>query len=68
MKFYFYLYGTETGYLKIRAMRTRLNYEQTVFTRYGNHGHKWNLAQIYLNFPSTDVYRVCMMSFDFLFS
>ncbi len=59
MRFYFYLYGNETGYLKISTKRKKqYTKEQVVFTRFGNHGHKWNLAQIYLDFSPTDVYQV----------
>ena len=58
MKFHFYLHGNETGFLKILTKRQEYTKEDIVFTRYGNHGHKWNLAQIYLNFSSTDVYQV----------
>ncbi|XP_028397237.1 uncharacterized protein LOC114521050 [Dendronephthya gigantea] len=58
MKFYFYLYQTNNGFLKIRTVRAGSTYEQTVFSRYGNHSDKWNLAQIYLSFSPTDVYKV----------
>ena len=56
MRFHFYLYGNETGYLKI--LTKWQEYTNVVFNRYGNHGHKWNLAQIYLDFSSTVVYEV----------
>ena len=58
MKFYFYLYGNETGFIKILAKRQKSTQEKVVFTRYGDHGHKWNFAQIYLDFPPTEVYQV----------
>ena len=57
MRFYFYLYGSETGYLKIRTKKPK----SVVFNRYGNHGHKWNLAQIYLNFSLIDVYQIAIL-------
>ena len=60
MRFHFYLHGNETGYLKILAKRQKSTYEHVVFTRYGNHGHKWNFAQIYLGFSPTDVYQVLL--------
>ena len=58
MRFYFYLHGNETGYLRIGTKKQKLSYEHVVFNHYGNHGHKWNLAQIYLDFSPTDVYQV----------
>ena len=58
MRFYFYLYGNETGYLRIGTKKQKSSNEHIVFNHYGNHGHKWNLAQIYLNFSPTDVYQV----------
>ena len=60
MRFYFYLYGNETGYLKILTDRQKSSYDNVVFTHYGNHGHKWNFAQIYLDFSPTDVYQVLL--------
>ena len=58
MKLYFYLYGNETGYLKILTKQQESFIEKEVFSRYGNHGHKWNFAQIYLDSSQTDVYQV----------
>ena len=58
MRFYFYLRGNETGYLKILTKRQESHKEHVVFNRYGNHGHKWNFAQIYLDFSPNDAYQV----------
>ncbi|XP_028395409.1 uncharacterized protein LOC114519468 [Dendronephthya gigantea] len=58
MRFYFYLYGKETGYLKIKTRVKHSDYEITKFTRYGSHGHKWNLARIFLNFARTTIYQI----------
>ena len=58
MKFFFYLYGNETGHLKISVRHADYNYEHVVFHRYGNHGHKWNFGQVYLNSAPTVVYQV----------
>ena len=52
MKFYFFLYGNETGQLKIWV------WNRVVFYRYGNHGHKWNFAQVYLEYAPTVAYQV----------
>ena len=58
MRFFFYLYGNETGTLKVAIQSLTTTYEHVVFTRWGNHGNKWNFAKIYLNFSSSDVYQV----------
>ena len=57
MKFYFYLYGNNTGFLKIMTKKQGSS-KNVVFNRFGNHGHKWNFAQVYLDFSPTDVYQV----------
>ena len=58
MKFYFYLYGNETGQLKILVKNSDSYIDRVVFHRYGNHGHKWNFAQVYLDFAPTVAYQV----------
>ena len=58
MKFNFYLYGIQTGHLKILVRYDGEYYDRVVFHRYGNHGHKWNFAQVYLDFAPTAVYQV----------
>ena len=62
MKFYFYLYGHETGFLKILSKRQKTTEERVVFTRYGNHSHKWNFAQIYFDFSPADIYQVWIIN------
>jgi hypothetical protein len=58
MKFYFYVYGNETGHLKILVSNYRSHKDPVVFHRYGNHGHKWNFAQVYLDSVPTAAYQV----------
>ena len=60
MKFYFYLYGQNNGFLKIRTIEKTYGkeIEKEVSQQYGSHGHQWHLAQIFLNFAPTDIYRV----------
>ncbi|CAB4032270.1 MAM and LDL-receptor class A domain-containing 1-like isoform X4, partial [Paramuricea clavata] len=58
MKFYFYFNGNETGHLKILVRNYRSYKDRVVFHRYGNHGHKWNFAQIYLDSVPNTAYQI----------
>ncbi len=60
MKFYFYLYGKKTGQLKLYTKRKNSKEEIRVFKQYGNHGHKWNFAQVFLDFAPSDIFQVNM--------
>ena len=70
MRFYFYLYGKNTGHLKILTKRNKVKsiVEHVVFSHYGNYGHKWNFAQVYLDFPPTDVYQVFQANMQYCLS
>jgi hypothetical protein len=58
MKFYFYLYGQKTGKIEIFIKRKNSKSEIMVLKKYGNHGHKWNFAQLFLEIPPWDIYQV----------
>ncbi|CAB3992043.1 MAM and LDL-receptor class A domain-containing 1-like [Paramuricea clavata] len=58
MKFYFYLYGHKTGKIKIFTKRKNSKSENMVLKKYGNHGHKWNFAQLFLDIPPSDIYQL----------
>jgi hypothetical protein len=63
MKFNFYLYGIQTGHLKILVQNDGAYNDRVVFHRYGNHGHKWNFAQVYLDSNPTVAYQVLRSKF-----
>ena len=58
LKFFFYLHGARTGYLRIK-IKTRSNSVRVVFLRYGSHGDKWNVGQVYLDFRDYQVTKIC---------
>ena len=60
MKFYFYLRGENNGYLYIRTTTTSRTDKTEQSKKYGNHGHKWNFVQIFLDFAPTDIYQVSL--------
>ena len=65
MRFYFYLYGKKTGQLKILTRRNNSKSETSVFKQYGNHGHRWNFAQVFLDFSPLDTFQVNFTNFLF---
>jgi hypothetical protein len=65
MKFYFYLYGKKTGQVKILTRRINSKSETSVFKQYGNHGHRWNFAQVFLDFSPLDTFQVNFTNFLF---
>lgn len=58
MKFYFYIYGENNGYLRISTQLNTSYQEERVLQIFGSYGQKWNFGQIFLHFSPTDVYQV----------
>ena len=63
MRFYFYLHGKKTGQIKILTKRKNSKSEITMFKQYGNHGHHWNFAQVFLDFSPSDIFQVTFTIF-----
>ena len=63
MRFYFYLHGKKTGQIKILTKRKNSKSEITMFKQFGNHGHHWNFAQVFLDFSPSDIFQVNFLKF-----
>ncbi|XP_046856048.1 uncharacterized protein LOC124449142 [Xenia sp. Carnegie-2017] len=57
MKFFFYLHGRETGFLEILKKRQSSS-AKVIWSRYGNHGRKWNLGQVFIDFSLNIEYKI----------
>lgn len=58
MKFYFYIYGKDNGYLRISTKLHTSSEEKEKTKIVGSYGRKWILGQTFLPFAPTETYQV----------
>ena len=58
MKFYFYIYGEDNGYLTISTKLHTSSEEKEVTKIVGSYGRKWIFGQTFLHFAPTETYQV----------